>query len=210
MVFPIIQLYESFGGKATPKSRAIVGAAASVALGLICAAILHVAFSGIQNFFGGFVLLAPLLMRSLDKLPGSRISKTIAVTAAAAVLSVAAYCAGAMILPGILAAAFSAAVLAKAAFVIQLATSAMFLWLFLPDTINRLRGRVCGGFSPWLSLAFCIGSVAFMAWAFPLGWVFAGAHRANFQQAFVVNAIYTVASYLSFRFARKHCRLPKP
>jgi uncharacterized protein with PQ loop repeat len=206
-IFPLVQIYETFHGKSTPKWRAIIGAAASLALGLICAPILHKSLWGVQNIFGGITLLVPLLLGSLKgRVRGNGLKETALISAAAVAVSAAVYFAVAATLPGLLAAAFSAAAIAKIALVVQFATSAMFLWMFLPDVVKVLRGKAAGGFSPGFNLMFFLSAVGSMVWAVPSAWIYSGADQNTYRLIFAVNAIYALASFLSFWFARRESK----
>jgi uncharacterized protein with PQ loop repeat len=206
-VFPLVQIYETFHGKSTPKARAIVGAAASLALGLISAPILHKTLWGVQNIFGGLTLLVPLLIGGLaGRVRGRGLKETALITAAALAVSAVAYFAVAATLPGLLAAAFSAAAVAKIALVVQFTTSAMFLWMFLPDVVKVLRGKAAGGFSPGFNLMFFLSALGSMVWAVPSAWIFDDALQGTYRMIFIVNAIYALASFLSFWFARREAK----
>jgi hypothetical protein len=206
-IFPLVQIYQTFHGKSTPRSRAIIGAAASLALGLISAPLLHKSLWGVQNIFGGLTLLVPLFLGAIKgRVRGSGLKETAIISAAALAVSVAAYFAAAAALPGLLAAVFSAAVIGKITLVVQLATSAMFLWMFLPDVVKVLRGKAAGGFSPGFNLMFFLSAVGSMIWALPSAWVFADAHQGTYRMIFAVNAIYALASFLSFWYARRESK----
>ncbi|MFI5360800.1 MAG: hypothetical protein ACHQ49_02425 [Elusimicrobiota bacterium] len=203
-VFPLIQIYETFHGKSTPKARAIIGAAASFALGLIVAPALHKALFGLQNIFGGAALLVPLLIRGLaSRTRGRGLKETALITAAAAAVAVGAYFAAAAIVPGLLAAAFSAAATAKLVFAVQTATSAMYLWMFAPDAVKILRGRAADGFTPGFSLVYCLSAVAMAIWAAPSAWLFDDANQGTYRMIFALNAIDAAVSFLSFQSARR-------
>lgn len=206
-IFPLVQIYQTFHGKSTPRSRAIIGAAASLALGLISAPLLHKSLWGVQNVFGGITLLVPLFLGFIKgRVRGSGLKETALISAAALAVSVAAYFGAAAALPGLLAAVFSAAVIAKITLVVQLATSAMFLWMFLPDVVKVLRGKAAGGFSPGFNLMFFLSAVGSMVWALPSAWIFADAHQGTYRMIFAVNAIYALASFVSFWFARRESK----
>ena len=206
-IFPLVQIYETFHGKSTPRWRAIVGAAASLALGLINAPILHKSLWGVQNIFGGITLIVPLLIVGLaGRVHGSGLKETALISAAVLAVSAGVYFAAAATLPGLLAAVFSAAAVAQIALVVQIATSAMFLGMFLPDVIQVLRGRAAGGFSPGFNLMFFLSSVGSMIWAVPAAWIVAGAEQGTYRLIFAVNGIYAFASFLSFWFARRKAK----
>lgn len=206
-IFPLVQIYQTFHGKSTPKSRAIVGAAASLALGLICAPILHKTLWGVQNVFGGLTLLVPLFLGALKgRVKGSGLKETILITAGALAVSAAVYFAAAALLPSLLAAAFSPAAIAKIALAVQFATSAMFLWMFLPDVVSVLRGKTAGGFSPGFNMMFFLSAVGSMVWAVPSAWMNSGADQNTYRLIFAVNAIYALASFVSYWFARRESK----
>ncbi len=210
-IFPLVQIYQTFHGKSTPKNRALVGAAASLALGLISAPILHKSLWGIQNIFGGLTLLAPLLIgRFAGRARGNGLKETALIAAASLAVAAAAYFTVVPALPNLLAAAFSAAAVAKIALAVQMATSAMFLWMFLPDVVKVLRGKTADGFSPGFNLMFFLSSAGSMLWALPSAWISAGAHQDTYRVIFAVNTIYALASFLSFRFARRETKQGPP
>ncbi|HEX4048578.1 MAG TPA: hypothetical protein VH309_12115, partial [Elusimicrobiota bacterium] len=203
-IFPLVQIYETFHGKTTPKSRAIVGAAASLALGLICAPILHKTLWGLQNLFGGLTLLVPLFLGAIKgRARGNGLKETALISAGALAVAGAAYFAAAAALPPLLAAVLSASAIAKLAMVVQFATSAMFLWMFLPDAVKALRGKAAGGFSPGFNMMFFLSAVGSMIWAVPSAWIFDDAHQGTYRMIFIVNAIYALVSFLSFWLARR-------
>jgi hypothetical protein len=204
-IFPLVQIYETYHGKTTPRSRAIVGAVASLALGLICAPVLRKALWGVQNVFGGVTLLVPLLMRVRSS-PGGGFKATAAIALAAAALSAGIYFAAAAAVPAALSALFSAAAVAKIVTAVQFATSAMFLWMFLPDAVKVLRGKAAGGFSPGFNLTFFLSAVGSMVWAVPSAWIYSGADQNTYRLIFAVNAIYALTSFLSFWFARREAK----
>ncbi len=206
-IFPLVQIHDTYRtGKAAPRARAIVGAAASLALGLVSATILHKALWGIQNVFGGLCLLAPLLIGA-RRARGGALAKTALLALTAAGLGAAIYAAAAATIPAALGAALSAPAVSRIATLVQSATSAMFLWMFLPDTVKALRGRAAGGFSPGFNLMFFVSSLGSMLWAAPAAWIAAGPDQLTYRMIFAVNAVYALASFLSFRLAR---RAPKP
>lgn len=206
-IFPLVQIYQTFQGKSTPKSRAIVGAAASLALGLICAPILHKTLWGVQNIFGGVTLLVPLLLGAVKgTVHGGGLKATIFISAAALAVSGAVYFAAAATLPGLFGALFSASVISKIALSVQFATSAMFLWMFVPDVVKVLRGKAAEGFSPGFNLMFFLSAVGSMVWAVPSAWIDAGADQNTYRLIFAVNSIYALASFISFWFARRESK----
>ena len=206
-IFPLVQIYQSLHGKSTPKSRAIIGAVASLALGLICAPILHKTLWGIQNLFGGVTLFVPLFINAIKgTVSGSPLKATAIISAAALAVSVAAYFAAAATVPALLGALFTAAAISKIATVAQFATSAMFLWMFLPDTVKVLRGKASGGFSPGFNLMFFLSAVGCMIWAVPSAWIYSGADQSTYRLIFAVNSIYALASFVSFWFARREAK----
>ena len=208
-IFPLIQIYETFRGKSTPKFQAIIGAAASLGLGLINAPLLHDRLWGIQNIFGGITLLVPLLIGGLaGRARGNGIKETMLIAAAALAASACVYFAAAATVPALLAAAFSAAAVAKIALCVQVATSAMFVWMFLPDSIKVLRGRSTQGFSQGFTLVFFLSSTASMVWALPSAWIFDDAHKLSYQLIFGVNAIYALTSFVTYWFARRRAKTP--
>jgi uncharacterized protein with PQ loop repeat len=205
--FPLVQIYETFQGKSTPKARAIIGAAASLGLGLISAPILHNALWGFQNIFGGITLLVPLLIGGLaGRMRGNGLKETALISAAAAVLSAGLYFAVAATLPGLLAAAFSAAAVAKIVLGVQIATSSMFMWMYLPEVIRVLRGRPTDGFSQGFTLVYLISATASMVWALPSAWIIKDAHQLSYRLIFGVNAIYSLTAFISFWFARRRAK----
>ena len=206
-IFPLVQIYQTFHGKSTPRSRAIIGALASLALGLICAPILHKTLWGVQNIFGGLTLLVPLLLGALKgRVRGSGLKETALISAAALAVSAAVYFAAAAAVPALLSAAFSAAVIAKIVLAVQFATSAMFLWMFLPDVVKVLRGKAAGGFSPGFNLMFFLSAVGSALWAVPSAWIYSGADQNTYRLIFAVNAIYALASFVSYWFARRETK----
>ncbi|MFI5360799.1 MAG: hypothetical protein ACHQ49_02420 [Elusimicrobiota bacterium] len=197
-IFPLFEIYEALRGKKAPKFRAILGAVASLALGLINAPVLHKTFWGLQNVFGGVTLLVPLLIAARSgRVRGRGFRETgwiaTGAVAVAAVLTIAAAAA----VPSLLAALFTAAAVGKITLGIQIATSAMFLWMFLPDAVKALRGRAAGGFSRGFSLMFLVSSLGFMLWTLPSAWLFSDPHQGMYRMIFGVNAIYVATSYLS-------------
>jgi MFS family permease len=176
-------------------------------LGLICAPILHKSLWGVQNIFGGLTLLVPLFIGSLaGRVRGRGLKETVLISAGALAMSAAGYFAVAAILPGLLASLFSAAAIAKIALVVQFATSAMFLWMFLPDVVKVLRGKAAGGFSPGFNLMFFLSALGSMIWAVPSAWIYSGADQDTYRLIFAVNAIYALASFVSFWFARREAK----
>ncbi|NNN06442.1 MAG: hypothetical protein HKL90_11125 [Elusimicrobia bacterium] len=206
-IFPLFQIYETFKGQTTPRGRAIVGATASLALGLISAPILGKTLWGVQNVFGGITLLAPLLIGGWAKrVNGSGLKETALLSTAALAVSAGLYFAVAAALPGALAAAFSAAAVSRIALAVQFATSAMFLWMFLPDLFHHLRGKAAHGFSTGFSLMFFVSSAGSMLWALPSAFITADAHQGSYRMIFAINAIYAATSLLSYWFARREAR----
>lgn len=203
-IFPLFQIHETFKGKTTPKGRAVIGAAASLALGLISAPILDKTLWGVQNVFGGITLLAPLFIGGWAKrVVTGGLKETALLSTAALAVSAGIYFAVAAVLPGALAAAFSAAAVSKIALAVQFATSTMFLWMFLPDLFHRLRGQAAGGFSTGFNLMFFVSSAGSMLWALPSAFITTDAHQGSYRMIFAINAIYATASLLSYWFARR-------
>ena len=203
-IFPLIQIYETFHGKSTPKYRAIVGAAASLGLGLISAPLAHQLLWGLQNIFGGITLLVPLLIGGLAaRVRGNGIKETALIAAAAMAVSVGAYFLAVAAVPGLLAAAFSAGSVSNIALGIQIATSAMFVWMFLPEAVRVVRGRSTDGFSQGFTLVYMISSLASMVWALPSAWIFDDAHQLSYRLIFGVNTIYALTSFISYWHGRR-------
>ncbi|HXS99912.1 MAG TPA: hypothetical protein VN915_04515 [Elusimicrobiota bacterium] len=205
-MFPLVQIYQALHGKSTPRSRAIIAAAASFALGLVCAPILHKWLWGVQNIFGGVTLLVPLAAGALKGTGMGPLKATALISAAALAVSAAIYFAAAAAVPALLGAMFSAAVISKVALVTQFATSAMFLWMFLPDVVKVLRGQAAGGFSPGFNLMFFLSALGCMIWAVPSAWIYSGADQNTYRLIFGVNSIYAAVSFASFWLARREAK----
>ena len=206
-IFPLVQIYETFRGKSTPKSRAILGAAASLGLGLFNAPLLHSALWGFQNIFGGITLLVPLLIGGLAaRVRGNGLKETALIAAGAAAVSIGVYCALAATLPALLAAVLSAAAIPKLALGVQVATSAMFILMYLPEAIRGLRGKATNGFSQGFTLVYFVSSAASMVWALPSAWILHDAHQLSYRLIFGVNTIYATTSFISYWVARRRAK----
>ncbi|MFI5351041.1 MAG: hypothetical protein ACHQ2Z_15970 [Elusimicrobiota bacterium] len=206
-IFPLVQIYETFHGKSTPKSRAILGAVASLGLGLISAPIMHDALWGFQNIFGGMTLLVPLLIGGLAaRARGNGLKQTALIAAGAAAVSIGVYFALAAALPGLLAAVLSAAAIGKLTLGVQIATSAMFVLMYLPEAIRGLRGKSTKGFSQGFTLVYFISSAASMVWALPAAWILHDPHQLSYRLIFGVNTIYATTSFISYWVARRRAK----
>lgn len=216
-VFPIPQIYKTFkdgGAKGTPAWRAVVGAAASLTLGLVSAPLLGQAFWGAQNTFGGLTLLAPLILgpllaRRAKGFSGKASAALTALTAALLLVpTFALYAGAAATVPDLLASLFSPQGLCRLGLGIQVATGAMFFMLFVPDIISILKGRAPKGFTSLFSLLFFITSTAFIAWTLQM----ASAAPANSSERFqflvyaAQNAAYSIVSFVSWLFIRRQER----
>ncbi|MBI2363272.1 MAG: hypothetical protein HYV15_07825 [Elusimicrobia bacterium] len=213
-VFALPQINKTFkdgGAKGTPVWRAVVGASASLALGLVSAPLAGQWFWGVQNIFGGLALLAPLLISPLLSRRGRGFSPwasaglTGLVSTALFVPSVALYSAAAAVVPGVLTGMLGAAGLAHLALGLQIATGAMFFLLFTPDIIDIVKGRTPKGFTSLFSFLFFAASIGFVAWtaqmasAAPAG----SSERAQFIVYALQNAAYAVVSFLSWLYIRR-------
>jgi hypothetical protein len=206
-IYPLFQIYETFHGKVAPKGRAIMGAAASLSLGLIPAAIMHNTLWGVQNIIGGLTLLAPLLIGGLvSRVRGSGLKETAMIAAAALAVSVGAFYADAATLPRLFAAVFSAGVISNIVLAVQWATGAMFMWMYLPNVVKILRGRAVSGFTPAFDLMFALSGVGSMIWALPSAWIFNDAHQGSYRLIFAVNTVYAVSSLISYWSARRKAK----
>lgn len=218
-VFAIPQIHKTFkdgGAKGTPVWRAVVGATASLSLGLISAPLAGQWFWGVQNIFGGLTLLAPLLLSPLLARRGGGFSAKAsagltAVTSTAIFLpSMGLYAAAVRTVPALLRSLLGAAGIAHLALGLQIATGAMFFLLFAPDVIDIVKGRTPKGFTSLFSLLFFAASVGFVAWtaqmasAAPAG----SSERAQFIVYALQNAAYAVVSFLSWLYIRRAERAP--
>ncbi|MBI5595911.1 MAG: hypothetical protein HY928_07470 [Elusimicrobia bacterium] len=213
-VFALPQINKTFrdgGAKGTPVWRAVVGASASLALGLVSAPLAGQWFWGVQNIFGGLALLAPLMISPLLARRGRGFSPwasaglTGLVSTALFVPSVALYEAALHVVPALLTGMLGAAGLAHLALGLQIATGAMFFLLFTPDIVDIVKGRTPKGFTSLFSFLFFAASIGFVAWtaqmasAAPAG----SSERAQFIVYALQNAAYAVVSFLSWLYIRR-------
>ncbi|TBR22753.1 hypothetical protein EPO15_07270 [bacterium] len=208
--FAVPQIYKTFrdgGAGKVPVWRAVVGASASLALGLLSAPLAKQMFWGVQNIFGGLALAAPILIGAYLARKGLKFSakKAAALTAATATLlfapAFAMYAAAAELVP----AAINAAAAGPIALGLQIATGAAFFLLFVPDIIAIVKGRAPKGFTSMFSMLFALASIGFIAWtlqmaaAAPAG----SSERVQFLIYAAQNAAYAVVSLLSWFYIRR-------
>lgn len=212
--FAVPQIYKTFrdgsAGK-TPVWRAVVGASASLALGLVSAPLAKQMFWGVQNIFGGLALAAPILIGAYLARKGLKFSagKAAALTAATATLlfapAFAMYATAAELVPAAIDAAMGAAAVGPIALALQIATGAAFFLLFVPDIVAILKGRAPKGFTAMFSMLFALASIGFIAWtlqmavAAPAG----SSERLQFLIYAAQNFAYAVVSLLSWFFIRR-------
>ncbi|TPW20830.1 MAG: Uncharacterized protein FD126_1297 [Elusimicrobia bacterium] len=219
--FAVPQIYKTFrdgsAGK-TPVWRAVVGASASLALGLVSAPLAKQMFWGVQNIFGGLALAAPILIGAYLARKGLKFSarKAAGLTAATAALlfapAFAMYAAAEELVPAAINAAAGAAAVGPIALALQIATGAAFFLLFVPDIVAIVKGRAPRGFTAMFSMLFALASIGFIAWtlqmaaAAPAG----SSERVQFLIYAAQNAAYAVVSLLSWFFIRRAERKARP
>ncbi|MBI3297567.1 MAG: hypothetical protein HYZ75_05355 [Elusimicrobia bacterium] len=220
-IFPIPQIYKTFkdgGAQNTPAWRAMVGATASLTLGLVSAPLLGQEFWGIQNTFGGLSLLMPLLLGpvlSRTKKGGFSAGWAALLTGLTAGLTIvpagALYLAAAASVPAALAAVMTPAAISLLGLGIQIATGAMFFLLFVPDIISILKGEAPKGFTSMFSLLFLTTSLGFLAWTLQMA-AFAqtGAESTQFLVYALQNAAYAVVAFISWLYIRRQEHAPEP
>ena len=214
-VFAVPQMLKTFEDGhhgATPVKRALLGMAASLALGLISAPLGGQLFWGVQNIFGALTLVAPLLIGKVLAARGVTLtgSRAVAATAASAAVLLAAsfglYAAAAAVLPVLLPALLGQAGVSALTLAIQVATGAAFLFLFAPDVSAIFKKKAPTGFTPLFSLLFSLASAGFIAWtlqkavAAPVG----SAERLQYIIYAAQNILYAAVSWLSYVYGRKH------
>jgi len=237
MPIPQVQQTAKDGhSKGTPIARALLMVAASLAMGLINAPIAGNMFWGVQNIFGGLLMLAVLPIGlwlhkrgkgglTLSKPADPSWSKgrlwlhhllydrglhlTLGTVAVGVPLSIGMYLGAAAFVPALLASILPAAVtIPMLTLAIQALTGLMFLLMFLPDVGALLRGKPSRSFTPSFSLSFFVGSVGFVLWSL---------HAALSQPAFsagwmqfmiytALNAVYAAVSFASYRVAIRNTR----
>lgn len=218
LVFAVPQIYKTFkdgNDSGTPVWRAVAGAVASLALGLVNAPLDGQSFWGVQNFFGALTLIAPLgigriLARRGDRprSPRATMFWTIASAGIALLASAGLYAGAAAVMPGLLAAVLSRSGIAALTLGIQVASGCMFLLLFLPDIAALLKKQRPSGFTSLFNMLFFVGSLAFMGWTLQVA-LFAPAgseQRLRYMIYFGQNVVYALVSGASYMINRKHKR----
>lgn len=215
--FAVPQIYKTFkdgGATKTPVWRAVVGASASLSLGLVSAPLAKQMFWGVQNVFGGLALAAPILIGAYLARRGLKFSarKAAALTAATTALlfapSFAMYAVAAEAVPGAIASTLGAVAVGHVALGLQIATGLAFFLLFVPDIVAIVKGKAPKGFTSMFSMLFALASVGFIAWtlqmaaAAPAG----SSERAQFLIYAAQNAAYALVSLVSWYYARREER----
>lgn len=210
--FPLFQIHSAFKGRSTPAWRAAAGVAASLALALISAAVLHEPLWGIQNLFGGLTLFAPLLIKRLPRrfLAGGALRNTVLLSTALFAVSLGLYFPLAAASLAALRATLSPQVITRLLAGIQWATAGLFLTMFVPDTVRMLRRKRADSFASGFNLMYFLTMLAFLLWAFPLAWMIPGAAHKTYQVIFATTTIEAILGFVSYVFSRRMEKNPPP
>ncbi|MFA6004372.1 MAG: hypothetical protein WC881_09920 [Elusimicrobiota bacterium] len=217
MVFALPQILKTFkdgNASGTPKWRAVVGTAASLALGLVNAPLDGQSFWGVQNLFGALTLIAPLAIGPvLARGPGRWSARAIwgwtaAVSLGLLAASIGMYAGAAAVMPVLLHAVFSPAGLGWLTLGIQVATGGMLLLLFVPDIVSLLKKQAPEGFTSMFSMLFFVASLAFVVWTLQQAWDAPAGSKDRIRYLVYCgqNVLYAVVSGVSYILSRRHER----
>jgi hypothetical protein len=214
-----------------PPVRTLLGAAASMALGVVNATVLGQPLWGVIHVFVGLGMIAPLVLRRLPARAGpgrayvapqgltlvSRVSnrlahdatlrRTLAWGLALGAAAAAIYALSAAAVPALLAAHLSRGAIAAVLLVLQIAKGALFGALFAIDAAALARGRGTNGFSKAFTAIFLASSLAYAAWGFILaGLSPAGTPRDQHLINGLRNLLTALASAASAWFTARRAR----
>ncbi|MBI3552258.1 MAG: hypothetical protein HY077_07050 [Elusimicrobia bacterium] len=218
VAFPMPDIYSTFRrGHAgdLPLGRALLGAAGTLALGLVNATVLGKPMWGVMHAFIALGLLAPYVIGKSLAQRGS-LSRNRALLATAGVgalmlgLSAGLYFGAAAFVPALLAAHLSAAAVAQLLLWLQLAKGAMFVAVFAPDVAALLRGQPTKGFSKLFTSIYLASVAAFTFWGFSqAAFAPAGPIREQYLVHGLRNLCEAVAAALSLAAIHRSAKAAK-
>jgi hypothetical protein len=238
MVFPVPQIYKTAQDghmDATPLGRSMLMVGASLALGLVNAVLAHAALWGVQNIFGALMMLSVIPVGKLlqwrakgglglgapldPSWPAERklvhrilhdhaLFLTGLVVALGLPASLAMFQIASLAVPPLLGVLFPAAFIPELALILQVATSVMFLMIFIPDAVNAWRKTRSKGFTPAFSLLFFLCNAALLFWSvfMTLSQRVYSPQMWQFLVYSLVNVVYCATSFVSYRLSREKAK----